>query len=486
MRVYRPLGGLGSDHRHTKPRRWRGLFWLVLLGAVVLGFVLANESDDAPQQVPRRVEEIEPPEWQEDRLNDSQRGLFKDDTIGLTDVDELEENDDDPLFVQGRLERNQTVFHALVGRGMEREKVTPMVAAMAKVFNFQRAQVGDQFECRRDLDGNILEFRYQSSPEDIYVTRLVGDQYVAEKINIPKSMRVELIEGELKQSLFQAVTEKGEESQLARRFMDLFLFDFDFGTDSQPGDGFKMLVEKIYLEDRFYKYGHILAASYQSGDQIFTAYYFDAKPDDEEPGDYYDPEGRSLRRLFLKSPVKGARLTSGFSLKRYHPVLKRYRPHYGVDYGAPTGTPIMAIGDGEVTFVGGDRKRGYGKRVELRHEQGYSSLYAHMSAFRRRLKVGDKVKQKDIIGYIGSTGVSTGPHLHLGMRKNGAWVDPQAIKSERGAALRGRALKAFKAEYQTLLARLQPPTAAPPKATPAAPPKQPKPSAKGGAPASQP
>jgi murein DD-endopeptidase MepM/ murein hydrolase activator NlpD len=249
-------------------------------------------------------------------------------------------------------------------------------------------------------------------------------------------------------SLYNSMAAVGEEADLARRFMDLFSYDFDFGNDSRPGDHFRLLVEKVYLKGEFYHYGRVLAAEYRSGDTVLQTFFAEGTGSEGDEGGYYDEQGRSLKRLFIKAPVKGARMTSGFTMKRFHPVYKRYRPHLGVDYAAPTGTPIMAISDGEITFRG--NKGGNGNLVIVKHENGYESLYAHMSRFNKRYKVGDRVKQKDIIGYVGTTGASTGPHLHLGVRKSGTYVDPLSIDSSRGEPLRGRELRAFQQERERL------------------------------------
>lgn len=224
--------------------------------------------------------------------------------------------------------------------------------------------------------------------------------------------------------------------------MDLFAFDFDFGADTRQGDRFKLLVEKVFLDGEFYKYGRIVAAEYASSarETSYYAYYFDAVSDDEDDGEYYDGEGYSLRRTWLMNPVRNARFTSPFG-PRFHPILKRWRPHNGVDWAAPTGTPVMASADGVVEFAGW--KGGNGNLVVIRHNDTYQSYYAHLHRFRRGLKKGQEVEQQDVIGYVGNTGLSTAPHLHYGVKKNGDWVDPLQIDTSRGEQLPRRHLSAF-------------------------------------------
>lgn len=450
MKAHRPFNDLLGDNRPPQPQRRVLLVAAAILGMIVLFVLLASgESEDEELEAAGEINRLDSPKA-------SRRGALNrpkvPGTQQLEGESSLRENDSDPLHVVGKLKRNETLFVALRNKSLEPDRIQPVVSSMSEVFDFRRSRPGDRFEAHLDLDGNILKFRYQVSREDIYLAQLIGDRYVAEKVEVPRTTRVERLEGIVTTSLYLALQAIGEDGDLASRFMDLFAYDFDFGTDSRNGDRFRMLVEKIYLDGEFYKYGNILVAEYVSSEKAATFQAFFFAPDEDKDGEYYDAEGYSIRRAFLKVPVPGARMTSVFNLKRYHPILKRYRPHHGVDYAAPTGTPVLAVADGTLSFVGW--KGGNGNFIVLKHDPPYESVYAHLSRFRSGLKKGAQVKQKDIIGYVGSTGLSTGPHLHFGIKRNGKWVDPMSLDTSRGNQLQGSLRRRFDEDRERRLAQL--------------------------------
>jgi len=420
-------------HSHSltdgRPRRRlpKSLLVAGVGGVLLVGYIAFSAASSDEKAVEReRLETLDTPRWLQGELN---RPTLPGGSMHHETEISVHENNDDPLHIIAKVERNQTLFVALRNRGLMPDRIQPVFDAMAKVFDFRKSRPGDLYEVRLDLDGNVLEFRYQTSPENIYTAHLEGDEYLAEKVEVPKETVVARIEGVVSSSLFQAFGDAGETNEIAQEFMDLFSYDFDFGSDSRQGDRFRLLAEKIYLDGEFYKYGQILVAEYTAGDRTFTAYALD-----EERGDgsveYYDTEGRSLRRMFLKTPVRNVKTTSPFDRNRMHPILKRVRPHLGIDYAGPTGTPILAIADGVVTFVGW--KGGNGNLVTIAHDFGYESVYAHCSRFARGLKKGDEIHQRDVIAFIGSTGLSTGPHLHFGMKKAGSYIDPLSIDTTQG------------------------------------------------------
>jgi len=391
------------------------------------------------QPTARRIDRLDTPSWQSGELNRP--------TLPGAQVDKGEEElvvaeeTGDPLHLIGRVQRNQTLFVTLRNRGLMPDRIQPVVQAMSSVFDFRRSRPGDRYEARLDLDGNILEFRYQTSPEDIFAARLVGDQYVAERVEVPKEIRLARIDGKVTSSLFHAFGALGEKTEAAQRFMDLFAFDFDFGSDSKQGDRFRLIIEKVFLDGEFYKYGEILAAEYSTSEKTFQAFYFDRDGAGGDEGEYYDAEGYALRRKFMLTPVRNAKFTSPFDRKRMHPILKRVRPHLGVDWAAPTGTPVMAAADGVVQFAGW--KGGNGNLVVIKHDDAYTTVYAHLHRFARGMKKGKEVKQQQVIGYVGSTGLSTAPHLHYGLKKNGVYMDPMKLDTSRGDQLPRRELARF-------------------------------------------
>ncbi len=201
------------------------------------------------------------------------------------------------------------------------------------------------------------------------------------------------------------------------------------------------MFEEVYLDGRFESIGAILALHYVTGGRRLEAYRFG------DPAGYYDAAGR-LRKLFLRSPLRYSRVTSRFSHRRFHPILKRYRPHYGVDYGAPTGTPVRATGSGTVTSAAWDS--GGGRMVKVRHPNGYQTAYLHLSRFAAGVRPGRRVAQGEVIGYVGATGLATAPHLDYRVQLNGRWINPLAMKMEPAAPLRDDQRKAFDARRHQL------------------------------------
>jgi murein DD-endopeptidase MepM/ murein hydrolase activator NlpD len=277
-----------------------------------------------------------------------------------------------------------------------------------------------------------------------------GDALKADLLTRDYDTRIETFRGTIESSLFTAVEAAGasrereagaQEStagltpaerydQLALDMADVFSWDVDFNTEVQRGDSFRVAVETMSLDGRFVRYGKILAAEFVRGERRHLAVRFEG----EYGAGYYHPDGTPLRRAFLRSPLKFNRISSRFTQRRFHPVLGVFRPHLGVDYAAPTGTPVHAAGDGIVTLAGWSG--GYGQTVKLRHPNGYETLYGHLS--RILVRHGQRVAQGTPIGRVGSTGLATGPHLDYRMQRNGAFVDPLRIVSPAAEPVRAR------------------------------------------------
>ncbi|MBI5197066.1 MAG: M23 family metallopeptidase, partial [Nitrospirae bacterium] len=231
--------------------------------------------------------------------------------------------------------------------------------------------------------------------------------------------------GVIESNLISSIGGDKEGLLLAFQVSDIFAWDIDFATDLRQGDPYKLVVEGLYQDGKFRKYGYVLSAEFLNQGETYRAYRFE---NDGRP-DYYDESGKSLKKAFLKAPLNFRRISSGFSNSRYHPILKVYRPHHGLDYAAPSGTPVSAVGDGTVLFSGW--KGGYGKVVILRHPGGYKTYYGHLSRMGSGIREGKRVVQGDIIGYVGSTGMTTGPHLHYEVRVNDRAVNPLSLKIPR-------------------------------------------------------
>ena len=232
-----------------------------------------------------------------------------------------------------------------------------------------------------------------------------------------------VISGEITSNLYDAIENMGENQELTMKLADIYEWEIDFFKDIRKGDRFRIVVEKKFTKGRFLGYGKICAVDFINNGNLVRALYYE----DETTKGYFRPDGSSLKRGFLKAPLKYRRISSKYSHKRLHPVLKVYKPHYGVDYAAPTGTPVHATADGVVV------KKGYtkanGNYVKLRHKNNYYTYYLHFSRFKKGLRVGKHVSQGDTIGYVGSTGYSTGPHVDYRIKKNNRFLNPLRFKS---------------------------------------------------------
>jgi murein DD-endopeptidase MepM/ murein hydrolase activator NlpD len=258
--------------------------------------------------------------------------------------------------------------------------------------------------------------------------------------------------GTVESSLYESVQKTGESTTLVGQLVELFAWDVNFYIDTHPGDHWKVLIEKQYLGGQFYKYGRVLAAEYGGKVGTFRAFFWAGKdaPRDR-PGKYYDAQGQALSKSMLKTPLRFVRISSKFDRKRFHPILHVERAHLGIDYAAPVGTPVWASASGRVVEAG--MKHGSGNTVVIAHANGLNTRYYHLSKFARGLHAGQQVKQKDVIGYVGTTGLSTGPHLHFSVTKNGAFVDPSKLAVNRDAPVPDRG--AFMAAVQPRIAAMK-------------------------------
>ena len=333
----------------------------------------------------------------------------------------------------------------LTRAGLDPELIPHIVDRLAPALDFRRLRAGDRFTVVLDPDGDLVSLTYEKSPLQALVLRSTPGGWETETEALPAESRVVEVRGNIRSSLFEAMDSAGESDLLTLAFAELFAWDIDFANELQPGDSFRVVVEKIYRDRRFVQYGRILAAEYRQGDGVHQAYFF---PWPDARGEYYTAEGRSVRASFLRSPISYTRISSGFSGARLHPVLKKVRPHLGVDFAAPEGTPVWAPADGVVLARGRDAASG--NRIALRHGSGYETHYLHLSRFAAGLSVGDRVQQKEVIGYVGSTGLSTGPHLDYRVRRNAAWVDPVKEAFPRAERLPEQYAASF-AEYRSWL-----------------------------------
>ncbi len=315
----------------------------------------------------------------------------------------------------------QTVTDALVRHGMSGQEVYDMVVSARPVYDLARVRAGQPYWLYLTAEGRFHDFRYPVDEEKYLTVYWDAEKgFVAVMKAFPYEIRAEVVAGVIDDSLFMSMLKAGEQEILALDLADIFGYDIDFYTDIQKGDSYRLLVEKKYLDGSFRHYGAILAASFSNEGRRYSGFRFE---DELGKPAYYDASGKALKKSFLKSPLKFARITSRYSRARMHPVLKIVRPHLGVDYGAPAGTPVQAVGAGVVTAAG--RNGASGRMVRLRHAGGYETMYLHLS--RIGVRKGSRVAQGDVIGAVGTTGLATGPHLDFRVLFHGKPVNPTKV-----------------------------------------------------------
>jgi murein DD-endopeptidase MepM/ murein hydrolase activator NlpD len=358
------------------------------------------------------------------------------------------------LVTRGALGRGESLSRSLRRQGIDSATVHLVAREMASAFDFRRSRPGDRYRLVQDPEGMVLEFRFSQGPERSWSLRWDTDHYVVSEDIALLRTQLAKVSGLVESSLYNAVKELGEQPQLAADFADIFAWDIDFSRSVRPGDDFQILYERLYRTDDdgaeiYVKPGRILAARYRGSMGERAAVYFEGEDD---LGGYYRPDGSSIERAFLMAPLEFRRISSSFSRARQHPILKVVRPHPGIDYAAARGTPLWAIGDGRVIYRGWAGASG--NLVKIRHMNGYVSSYAHLSGFQPNLAVGQRVKQKQVIGYVGDTGLATGPHVCFRMQRNGHYVNPLEIASPPGEAIERHAWKSFQLRRDLLLSDL--------------------------------
>lgn len=347
------------------------------------------------------------------------------------------------------LQPGETLEEALRRNRVNAAQAAGIIAALRDEVAFRRLQSGERVRVAWGHDGRIRQVTYQPAPTVRYELRPEGSRWHVRKVSLPVATRVVPVAGALEGSLFESLERLGETPALAARFVHLFEWDFDFAADALPGDRFRLLVEKRFVNGELVGYGSILIAQYRSaGRPTLTAVAFAMRNGKLH---YFDAAGRAVRKMFLRAPLDFTRITSGYSQSRRHPILGGVRPHLAVDYAAPPGTPVRAVADGIVEAAGWNG--GNGLSITLRHARSYKTMYNHLSkvAVRR----GQHVRQRQVIGRVGSTGLSTGPHLDYRVIRQGRFVDPLAERFIPGAPVPGSHLAAFRQHRDGLLKRLE-------------------------------
>jgi len=343
-------------------------------------------------------------------------------------------------FTERSIPKGLPFATCLAGLGIDSPTAARVIASAQPVFDLRHLRAGNQLAIGRSMFGDLREVRYTIDPGHVLSIAPSGDGFRSEIEAIPLHSETIGVSGEIDDSLFQAVTDAGENPALALRLAAIFAFDLDFYTDTRPGDTFRVVVEKQTLPNgETISYGPILAAEYNAGSRSYRAVLF-GDPAGKEA--YYTAEGKSMKKAFLHSPLKfAAPITSHFSYHRFHPILKEYRPHLGIDYGAPVGTPVQTIGDGKVIFAG--LKGGDGNLVKVQHANGYITYYMHLS--RLFVHNGQRVEQGERIGLVGMTGLATGPHLDFRIELRGQFLNFEKLPLPTAEPISKRNWAAFAA-----------------------------------------
>lgn len=352
---------------------------------------------------------------------------------------------DEPTVVQGVIASGDTAAKILQ-EWLSAVDVHTLVSVSDKVYSLARLRAGQPYIVVANASmGGIQRFEYEIDDSQKLIVSKTESSFAARVEPITYDVEIARIEGVIESNLFQSVADAGESPTLAIRLADIFGWEVDFIRDIREGDSFTVLVEKRFREGEFKGYGRVLAAIFTNQDQTHRAYLFH---DDLGFPHYYNPEGASMRRSFLKAPLSFTRISSGYTMARKHPIFSDVRPHQGVDYAAPTGTPVKAVGNAVVASAGWGN--GYGNLIILRHAKGYESYYGHLSGFARGVRKGAQVKQGDVIGYVGATGWATGPHLDFRLKKDGKFINPAKNISPRAEPVARKLLPDFRRQMEAI------------------------------------
>ena len=379
----------------------------------------------------------------------------------------LPEQAEPARWIEGAVEKGDSLGRILVREGLPPADRDEVIRALSGVLDFRAIMVGQKYRLRLGEDGRVETFLLDVSRlVKVRVQREPSGKLVGVEDHAETRLEVDEISGRIVSSLHSAVKASGEDTSLVSFFVDVFAYDLDFYVDQHRGDSFRVIVEKEYIGARFLRYKRVLAAEYAGKAGTYRAFWWQAPG--ARDGRYYDEKGVSVEKSLLKTPLKYTRVSSGFNRKRFHPVLHRTRAHLGIDYAAPTGTPVRAAASG--TIVSRGPQGGAGNCVILKHGGGMQTIYMHMSRFAKGQAPGQKVAQKTVIGYVGMTGLATGPHLHFGVKLDGSYVDPMKLKIVRSAGVAKKDLPSFRrdtgARVQQLAAIALPDEAAPSASTP--------------------
>ena len=331
------------------------------------------------------------------------------------------------IYSSGTFKSGDSLLKLFGEEKIDKNDAVGIFASLNSKYNVRYIKPRRKYEFYKSTFGTVFQFNYWDSPTEYFnVAKSTTNNFVCRNVVLPVEKVLTVIKCKIESTLYEALLKEGVPSEIIMSVSDIFAWQIDFFNDLRKGDKFKIVYNQFKYKDNIIKDGEILAAKYNgSFTGEHTSIYFKSK--NSKISGYFSPNGDSLRKMFLRAPLNFRRISSYFSHKRFHPILRYNRPHLGIDYAAPTGTPISSIGDGIVKFAGWND--GYGKFIKIRHNSIYTSTYGHLSKIAKGISVGKKVKQGQVIGYVGTTGLSTGPHLDFRITRNGRFVDYLKIKT---------------------------------------------------------
>jgi murein DD-endopeptidase MepM/ murein hydrolase activator NlpD len=369
--------------------------------------------------------------------------------IALALPAQAEAQPSEQFWREERIQRGDTIGSLLARLQVDDPEAFAYLRGVRHVRSLYQLVPGRTVRAVTTEEGELVTLRYLNGDGTELVVERRGDDFFAREQPLATEQRLLMSSGEIQTSLFAATDAAGLSDSVAVQLADVFSSEVDFHRDLRPGDRFAVVFEAFYSNGEFVRTGRIVAAEFTNARRTYRAVYFQ---DTHGRGGYYTPGGKNMRKTFLRSPLEFSRISSGFSTSRFHPILNTWRAHNGVDYSAPTGTRVKATADGYVQFVG--RQGGYGNLVVVRHNDGHSTAYGHLSGFAKSLHAGLRVNQGDVLGYVGMTGLATGPHLHYEFRVNGVHQNPLRLAVPPGPPITADLRTAFEDGLRPLLEQL--------------------------------
>ncbi len=408
------------------------LRWLIVISSIPLfGFVTAfGIAPNAPSLEQIHIEEV---------IQD----------LSIPDF-VVETQHNHTFWHQETIQRGDTIAAVLGRLDVRKQDTAAFLGAARDSRAMRQLRPGKTVFAQTAANGELLVLRYFFGNEELFLMEKVDQEFKMSEQAVELDSKIQMKSGVVKSSLFGATDSAEIPNNIAMQLPEIFASDIDFYRDIRKGDRFTIVYETLQDNNGEHaKSGRVLAVEFVNRGKSHHAVYFESRNGD---GGYYTPNGESLRKAFLLSPLTFSRISSGFTNSRFHPVLKEWRAHRGIDYAAPTGTPVMTTANGVVSFAG--TQRGYGKIIIVKHNGQYETAYGHLSRFAKGLKKGSRVTQGDTIGHVGATGMATGPHLHYELRVDGVQRDPSKVILPTAPPIAQKDLQDFQKATKSLVARL--------------------------------